>query len=474
MSRLRAPAPVACLALAALLTFGCAGRNESAAPTVAPAPTQATAVAQLAPPTATAQPTGAAAPVGPPQSADRVESGAEPPPGQPVPPEARATYRRIEQAVARIRGLAPTGEVELRSMTEAQLGEYLRRSFEKDYSPEERARDQKLLSILGMIEPDRDLAALMLGLLTSEIAGLYDQDDRRMYVIAESSAPSASTKVTFAHEFTHALQDQHFNLKQLDPPEGEDDDRSAAIEALVEGDAVVTMGVYAREELTAGERRQYVQERQGAGPSAFDEAPLVIRESLIFPYDAGARFVAELYRRGGFAAVDAAYRNPPRSTEQIIHPEKYVAGEAPIEVSLPDLSAALGGGWRQTDSSTLGELDLRIMVEQDTDRPTAERAASGWGGARYAMLEEAGRATVVFRTAWDSSQDAWEFSQAYRRALRNRLGSQARVLADTPERQALASTDLATLVALQGRDVVVVLAPDEAIMSRLAQELTGS
>jgi hypothetical protein len=325
-----------------------------------------------------------------------------------------------------------------------------------------------------LIPPDYDLTGAMLGLLSSEIIGMYDQTDRRMYLIANQAQPSPSTKVTFAHEFTHALQDQTFGLKGLDPPPGQDDDRAAAIQALVEGDATVTMGVFARDELSARERRQYQQEQQRPGPSPFDDVPLVLREELIFPYREGADFVLALQRRGGFAAVDAAFHAPPRSTEQIIHPDKYLAGEAPVAVELPDLAGALGGGWRQTDGSTLGELDIRVLIQQSTDRSTAERAAAGWGGGRYAMLQDGERAAVVFRTAWDSPQDAREFFDAYRRALRSRFGARGRTLIDEPDRQALAGDNLAALVAIQGQDVAVTLAPDEATMQQLGQALSGT
>lgn len=477
MASSRAQLQLLGVVLTLLLSLGCgrgqagpAGDAERPAGPTAVATVEAAPTIQAAPPAAEdSQPAS-----GPVASADRVESGAQPAPGQPLPPEVLASYKEIEQAMARIRGLQPARDIELRQMTAADLGQYLRRSFDREYTPEERARDQKLLSILGLIEPDRDLTALMLGLLTSEVIGMYDETDRRLYLIAASAQPSPSTKVTFAHEFTHALQDQTFGLRQLDPPPGQDDDRAAAVQAMVEGDATVAMSVFAREELSARERRQYQQDQQRPGPNPLEDAPLVVREQLIFPYREGADFVLALQRRGGFAAVDAAYRNPPRSTEQIIHPDKYLAGEAPVEVALPDLAAALGGGWRQTDGSTLGELDVRVLVQQFTDRSTAERAAAGWGGGRYALLQDGERAAVVFRTTWDSAQDAREFFDAYRRALRSRFGARGQVLADASDRQALAGDGLAALVTIQGQAVAVTLAPDEAIMNQLDQALAGS
>jgi len=186
------------------------------------------------------------------------------------------------------------------------------------------------------------------------------------------------------------------------------------------------------------------------------------------------RFVQTLQRQGGFAAVDSAFRDPPQSTEQILHPEKYTAREAPVAVQLPELAAALGEGWRQTATDTLGELDLRILIQQFGDRQTAERAAAGWGGDRYALLEDdAGRAAVAIKTTWDSAPDAQEFFRAYSDAVRKRYGPAARPITSDPANLALAGDGFAASVALQGRDVLVVLAPDEPVMTRLARALAG-
>jgi hypothetical protein len=300
---------------------------------------------------------------------------------------------------------------------------------------------------------------------------MYDRDTRRMYVIGEANPTDPATRVTFAHEFTHALQDQHFDLNKVDPAPSDDDDRSAAVQALIEGDATLTMAVYARQELTARERSVYARE-QGDGAN-FKDAPLAVREQLLFPYEEGLDFAIALQKQGGNAALDAAFADPPTSTEQIIHPDKYLAHEAPVAVSLPDVAAALGDGWQQTEANTLGELDLREMVEQFTDRKTADRAAAGWGGARYALLEKGPAAAIAIRTTWDTAPDAQEFFDAYKRAMGNRYGTQARVLTDQADRHALAGPDFAALLSLSGQDVVLVLAPDQPVMDTIGRTVLG-
>jgi hypothetical protein len=146
---------------------------------------------------------------------------------------------------------------------------------------------------------------------------------------------------------------------------------------------------------------------------SLDDMPPVLRESLLFPYTAGLSFVQTL-QAGGWQAVNDAFAKPPASTEQVLHPEKYVAGEAPVDVTLPaDLAARMGSGWKVGLEDTLGEFQLRVWLDQATagsDAPTATQAAEGWGGDRVALLDGPNGAwAIALRTAWDTPTDAHEF-----------------------------------------------------------------
>jgi hypothetical protein len=401
--------------------------------------------------------------------------GAQPAAEEPTAVPDQAAYQRVEQEVSRLRGLQAGREVELQFMSPDQLRQYLLDAFEREYLPDERVRDHKLLVALGLIRPDQDLAQLSLSVLGEQVLGFYDQDSRRMHLIAEAVEPTASARVVFAHEYTHALQDANFDLATLDPPDTDNDDRSAAIQAVVEGDATLLMSLYTRQALTAAEQLEFLRSQSESDGQALAAAPLVMREELLFPYQDGLRFVLQQYRAGGFGAVDNLYRDPPASTEQVLHPEKYAAREAPVAVSLLDLAGALGGSWRQTVENTLGELDLRILVEQHADRAAAERAAAGWGGDRYALLEDdQSRALVVVKTAWDSDTDASEFFLAYGRALEQRFGPAAARPASDPDSRAFVSPDLSTRLVLAGAEVLVILAPDDEVAERVSQALSGA
>ena len=383
-------------------------------------------------------------------------------------------YRRVEQVVSSLRGLRSDQPIELRFMSQAELQQYLLDAFERDYTPDERIRDHRLLVALGMIRPDQDLADLSLRLLGEQVLGMYDNDSRRMYLIADAVDPTPASRVVYAHEYTHALQDLTFGLKSLDPPDSDNDDRSGAVQALVEGDATLLMSHYLRQALTPSERLEYIQSADGSGSSALDEAPLVLKEELVFPYREGLRFVQQLHQSGGWAAVNQAYVNPPASTEQVLHPAKYFAGEAPIPVGLPDLAAELGPGWRQLVNNTLGELDLRILVEQNGSRQEALLAAEGWGGDRYALLEDdQGRAVVVIRSTWDTQSDAAEFFEAYGRALASRFGPAARLPGTDPTLLAFSTPEQGAQLLLRGTEVLVAFGPDQDLTERAMGALLG-
>jgi hypothetical protein len=168
--------------------------------------------------------------------------------------------------------------------------------------------------------------------------------------------------------------------------------------------------------------------------------------------------------------VDQAFREPPRSTEQILHPEKFNQRNEPIPVEIAATDQILGLGWTDVTSNTLGELDLRILIEQFTDRNTGNRAAAGWGGDRYRLVERGdGQLGLILQTAWDTQNDADEFATALSQGLRKRFGvsntdtSGSRVL--------IRNSEQPSLIVKRGSDVLLVMGPDEAMLTQAASAL---
>jgi len=205
-----------------------------------------------------------------------------------------------------------------------------------------------------------------------------------MFLVSEREEFGLLDKIVFAHEYTHALQDQHFDLSSLPLDlEGNSDIALAAL-ALVEGDAVLSMDNYMMENLDLDALLAILQEAEEVDQGELDSAPQFIQEELLFPYEAGLEFVSELDQWGG---INAAYADLPESTEQIMHPEKYLERDSPQEVSMPDLAPALGEEWSQLDSDTLGELYVGIYLDTYIADVAADTAAAGWDGDRYIYLK---------------------------------------------------------------------------------------
>lgn len=386
-------------------------------------------------PSATTSPTASAAP-GSPTPAPSATSGGD----------AAAVYAAIEDQVRGIRGLDEQTPVEPTLMDEDALSDYVRTSFVEDNPPDYVDQYERLLKRLGLVEPDADVEELFLQLLESQVVGLYDTDDKALYVVSRTGELGPTERVTYAHEYTHALQDQRFDLTSLGTDELDEGDRSIARTALVEGDATLVMSLWAQANLTPEELLQLAQEAGDPEQMAvLERMPPILREPLQFPYTAGLNLVLGHQAEGGWGAIDDAYASPPDSTEQILHPDK--RDEAPIDVTFPsDLAARLGSGWTNVLEDTLGEFQLTIWLQAPGGLGVvaAGDAAAGWGGDRVVSLEGPdGAWATVLDTAWDSPADAAEFEAGADGAATTLEagGSAADVFAPEPTRRVLVIAD---------------------------------
>jgi len=342
-----------------------------------------------------------------------------------------AVYAAIEQQVEGIRGLTATKAVDPKLLDEAELKRRVQASFIKENPSEIIAANQQLLEAFGMLPKDAKLGDLYIEMLGSQVAGFYSPEDDELYVVSKTGALGPVERVTFAHEFTHALQDQHFDLEGLALDTIGQGDRSLARLSLVEGDATAVMTFWTQQQLTPEETVELLKASLDPEQTAIlQKMPPILRESLTFPYEAGLQFVLRLHGAGGWHTVDTAFSKPPASTEQVLHPDKYDAGEAPMAVSLPKgLAGRMGAGWKVGLEDTLGEFQLGGWLRGALNRvQPANEAAAGWGGDRVALLQgPTGAWAVALKTAWDTDTDAAEFETAAREAL-PKLGGPGDVL----------------------------------------------
>jgi hypothetical protein len=331
--------------------------------------------------------------------------------------DAAAVYRTIEDQIIAIRGLQPKTPVVPTLIDRAGIQKVTTDDFTKSNPPDVIAANERILKAFGLLPADSSLRDLYVELLGSAVAGLYSPDTKKLYVVSTTGTIGPVERSTFSHEFTHALQDQNFDIGSLDLDEVGQGDRSFARLSLVEGDATLAMTYWTIQNLSAAELQELIA-ASANDPSTqlVASMPPILRESLFFPYTTGLAFVQGLQTAGGWPAVDAAFEKPPASTEQIMHPEKYAAGEGPLPADLPaDLATRLGAGWKVAYQDQFGEFQLGIWLRQNTALSAADAnaAAAGWGGDRVAVVEGPGGAWgVILRTVWDTDADAAAFEAA--------------------------------------------------------------
>lgn len=340
-------------------------------------------------------------------------------PSAPLPVASLNEERRaLEQQVSELRGLPFLRPVTYRQIPRAQLRDVLVQEVRSQFTPEEARRYGRALEALGLIPRGTDLMALMLGLLDEQIGAFYLPKERALFTFEDVRLTTAVDRMILAHELVHALQDQHYDLTTWPLHIKDNDDVALAAAALLEGDATVLMTQhYALHAPPAGMWRDLLAMMLGQCTEKLRDAPTYLRETLLFPYQAGQRFVLALHLQGGVEALHQAFANRPRSTEQILHPQKFLeARDEPVAVAV---EVAPPTGWEFIANNVLGEFGIRTKLASVLPLTEATDAAAGWGGDRYHVFERGvgGPLAVVWWTVWDDETEAGEFEQAYRRYL---------------------------------------------------------
>jgi len=385
--------------------------------------------------------------------------------------ESTTSYDEITEEVANMRGLEILSPIEVTPKSREQLGQELKEDLDADYPVDERIADERELIAFGLMDPDVDLGQLIVDLYTEQVAGYYDPATGEMVVIrnpASAEELTPSEHVTYAHEVVHALQDQHFDIDAgALSREETSDDESLAITALIEGDASFSEVSYLldRPELLD----HYLTEITATefDTATLDSAPPIISSTLLFPYDNGYTFVQALYGEGGWDTVNSAFVNPPQSTEQILHPEKYLAGEAPVEIEVPNFTSLLGEDWEVFDNNTFGEYQIRIILEQSSmPKEQAIEAAAGWGGDTYVVAGTDDQDAIHWISSWDTEEDAIEFAKALATYESSRWNIAPTYAADTVIK--FEADGVVTQITLDGDAVTYIKAPDVETLNTIA------
>jgi hypothetical protein len=380
---------------------------------------------------------------------------------EPARPERRSgpPVEQVARRVERVRELEFDHLPRVREVSAAEARRAGLAELDRQVPRRRQDVEERLLKLLGLLEPDAQLREVLGTALAGEVGGYYIPRTDTLALV-RGSGLGAFGDVALAHELTHALEDQHFGI---DPSRarGVLDDRSVAESALHEGTATIAMVEYLAltqgggVELPPSVRREVLDQLEGLALPASSGLPRYVREALVFPYSAGATFVDGIESEGGWAAVDRVFESDrPVSSEQVMHPEKYAAGERPLAVRLGAYRSALPAGARAVARGDLGEFDTAQFLRDVNGRRRAERAAVGWGGSKFVLWRlPDGDDVIAMGWAWDSPRDAKEFEAAARRRLSG---------LDTPG-----------AVSARKRAVVVVLAPSRELARRVAGRAGG-
>ena len=356
------------------------------------------------------------------------------PAGKSIEPDIARQMDEIQLQVIMERGLKPSENIDRKLYSTDELAVKITQDFFKDYLVEDARNEALTLASFGLINPDFDLYALYTELYSEQVAGFFDMETNEMVVVQADSFGGVE-RFVYAHEYTHVLQDQNFDiengLKYNDEDCETDAERCSAILALIEGDATLSQLNWFMSNASPADQAELMEmfTKENESP-VFDSAPEFIALGVTFPYEYGYLFVDHLFSNGGWGTVDRAYQNPPESTEQILHPNRY-PDDKPIPVSLPDFDGILGSGWEEIDRGVMGEWYSFLILSKGLDESArldddqAKLAAEGWGGDAYVVYYNADtiETVMVLYSVWDTPAEADEYADSFREYADDRFGT---------------------------------------------------
>lgn len=389
---------------------------------------------------------------------------------------------KVFEKTARIRALSPLRPIRAQLITPRALDEELREEFARASTSGLYERYSEAMIALGFLPPATDVKEVSRSIYSSGTGGYYDSEEEILRIISRPLFRSEAIEIigalrgqdpvfgeVLSHELAHALVDQHFDLDSFLDDGGEtDEDVSLARRAVAEGDAWVVGFLYQGGKLAQyGARlRGLVKRAKSLAPG--EGAPWPLRATFVFPYLQGGLFVDAVLQEGGFAALDAVYRNPPRATSEILHPERYLHGPR-VEVRRPILQP-LYERWDDFHKllleDTLGEFQLSLLLGRFLKEEEAQAAAEGWSGDRFAVIKGSGAPFVLWATVWEGEAEAEEFFRAMRAFTEKRYASSLAWLESGEER----------VIALHSEGIFGMLRDGERVVitDRLPEEETNA
>ena len=329
----------------------------------------------------------------------------------------------IARQLTEISGMPLRHPVPCDFITKDKIKDFLNKRVKEAVKPEDLRAEELTLKKFGLVPPDFDLVKNTIELLTEQAAAFYDYDRKKLFVTNTTAAESQEP--VLAHEIAHAIADQSFNLAKYIKTGRQSDDGATARLAVMEGQATWLMSEYLARKMGQSLKDSpalltmmaAATETSSGQYPVFDQSPLYLRQTLIFPYTKGMIFQNALFARDGKDAFAEVFRKSPVSTQQILHPEKYFDGTKPTDPALP--KPDLPKGYKSLVGGSLGELEHSVMLEQYSSKEHASSLAPHWRGCAFELFEnkKEARTVLLYAVEWDTEDAARDFFAAYRAQL---------------------------------------------------------
>lgn len=431
------------------------------------------------------------------------------------PKEAKELFRSVDEILkfaSDDTGLPIDHEVKRKLADRKEVEAYLEKGMKDDKDAKRLERSSVVLKKFGLLPRDFELGPFLVAMLREQVAGYYDPKKKTVNILNWIDAEQQ--KPVLAHELTHALQDQSFGMekwmkdaetegnKKLDPTPADidTDEESEAREAVIEGQAMVVMMDYAlaptgKTLLDTPQIGEAMKQGMLDGPAdspTFRDAPIFLKEELTFPYRYGMDFTLALEKVGGKELGFAgAFKDPPKTTREIMEPETYIAHEKLEPVKRIDFKKDLGG-YDAFDIGAMGEFDVDVLVEQYAGQKEAEAIYPAWRGGYYyagrVKGTKSGPLGVLYISRWSSAAKAAEFGAVYAKSLAQRyekhqaLGPDGKVAEDAPPADswrtlrgyhAWMTEEGAVVIEVRGDSVLISESMDEETTKRVEGDFWG-
>ena len=388
---------------------------------------------------------------------------------QPLPPE----LQQILDDVATVRELSPPPTLKASFVSRSDLPKLL----DSLLSADDRRLFQDtttLYRLLGHLRKDQDYLAVYQSFGSGAVAGLYSPPDKQLWVVGKDGQDAGfanmgrAEKSTLAHELVHAIQDYHYDLAAVNKTVVDDLDRNLAWTCVIEGDAVTTERLHGDRYLEVPVGRNAVLL---ASSAAAADVPASITRELLFPYTAGAQWIAGIRQQKGAAPINAMLADPPHGTAYVLHPELLDNGFQPVPVTLPDLAPALGAGWKHESGGAFGEFQLLNYLQLRLRALDASTAAAGWVGDRYDVYANSSDSIALFRVKFRDTGEAAQFASAHDQFLKASGSRQSAAGGITVDETNDGNTTVRTAQA--GGEVIFAIGSSKAAAERALQALVG-